>query len=115
MQLRLSALTLRPLAALLILVALLMGSAIDAAACEPEFAQHAQIETSADADGEQNTDGTVEQHGVCAHGHCHHASSMIDHNSDGAAAIATPLDLFRSPQARLAGTAISLPKQPPRA
>lgn len=114
MQLRFSALNLRPFAALLILVALLMGSAIDAAACEPEFVAHSQAEVSADGSGEQDPAGKDKKHGVCAHGHCHHASQAVGHTAEAGAAIATPLILFGSPPAGLTGTLSSPPKQPPR-
>lgn len=115
MQLRFSALNLRPLAALLILVALLMGSAVDAAACEPEFVAHAQVELTADGSGDQEPAGKDKKHGVCAHGHCHHVFQAVDPTADTGPVIATRLILFGSNQPNLRGTLSSLPKPPPQA
>lgn len=75
---------LRPLAILLALVILVFATVADAATCgtEPAFSSDAEIMTfvhQAEAQGGDdpgNTDAPVEQHGVCAHGHCHHGSNV---------------------------------------
>jgi len=115
MQLRLSTLTFRPFAALLILVALLMGSAIDAAACEPEFVAHAQVEVAVDGADEQGSDSDDQDHAVCAHGHCHHGTQILGGSGAAADAPAPASITFGSHPDGLAGTSIPLPKQPPRA
>ena len=115
MQLRFSALNFRPLAALLILAALLLGSSVDAAACGSEFTAHAQVEAAADGSSQQGSGSKDKKHAVCAHGHCHHGSQIIGGTDASDGATTTPSIHFVAPQGGLTPTASSLPKPPPRA
>lgn len=116
MQLRFSALNLRPLAALLILVALLIGGSIDAVACEPELTASAQVEAASDGPSNPKSDDKDEKYAACAHGHCHYCSNaLVARTGDFADAFAAPAIHFGSREAGLTSTASSLPKPPPRA
>ena len=67
----------RPVAALLILLAMMFGGAIDAAACEPEFSETTASAVYQADDEQDKTSKPIEQHGACVHGHCHHGSQSI--------------------------------------
>lgn len=75
---------LRPLAILLALVMLVFATVADAATCgsEQAFSGDKEMMTfvhEAEAQGGDdpgNSNAPVEQHGVCAHGHCHHGSNV---------------------------------------
>lgn len=78
-------LVLNPFVILLLLVAMVFATAADAAACGGEVAPENAISwTTADAghvasapDQDQDDTGApAEQHGMCAHGHCHHGASF---------------------------------------
>lgn len=78
-------LVLNPFVVLLLLAAMMFATAADAAACGGEVAPENAISwTTADAghaasesDQDQDDTGTpAEQHGMCAHGHCHHGASF---------------------------------------
>jgi hypothetical protein len=78
-------LVLNPFVVLLLLVAMVFATAADAAACGGEVAPENAIPwTTADAghaasESDQDQDDTgapAEQHGMCAHGHCHHGASF---------------------------------------
>lgn len=71
-----------PLAGLVLALAILLGGAVDAAACESEVnaasvctVDHEQVAHD-DAD-HGDRDGERDQHGTCAHGHCHHGSQHV--------------------------------------
>jgi len=84
MKLALRPVALRPLAILLALVMLVLATVADAATCGAEagFSDGSEIATTSlqvDAPGESDQgdpDTPVEQHSVCAHGHCHHGSNV---------------------------------------
>lgn len=80
---------LRPLAILTMLAMLMFATIAEAATCTPELefssAMEAPLSPSVDeADGgdeDQKGSTSREQHGVCAHGHCHHSSNLTDPSS----------------------------------
>lgn len=105
----------RPLAALLLLLSVLLGGAIDAAACTPEQPMLEQVDLST-SDGSQPDSGDrTDKHAVCAHGHCHHGAQMIGSVSEAEHMPAATVPHFGRPLAgvgqRLAGPI----KEPPRA
>lgn len=106
----------RSFAVLLLLLATVLGGAVEAAACEPEAAvaaASAQLEMHADGD-RPHSDG-AEQHGMCVHGHCHHGSQALAEPSRVATfelAMAAPVSAFENVLEPLVG---DTPKRPPRA
>ena len=87
MDIRPAILTLRPLAALLILFSLLLATVVDAATCGTEIAPTGAIESMAvvgqlktptDEEDRGDAGALVDQHGVCAHGHCHHGANFAE-------------------------------------
>lgn len=78
---------LRPFAVFLALVMLVFATMADAATCGAEIAPAetteiaappASIEAGVTEDSHDREGSTTEQHGVCAHGHCHHGSNVSD-------------------------------------
>lgn len=109
-------LDLRRFGALLFALALLLGGAIDLAACEPERDfPVAQIALSSDS-GDTHDDGASgEQHGVCAHGHCHHAGSFIPNVAVSGLLAAPRPAISPAAIAALSSAPTGPPTQPPRA
>jgi hypothetical protein len=74
---------LRPLAIILAVMMFAFGTVADAATCGSEVGLGGGLEVAsvvyeAEAHGSANRDGSkapAEQHGLCAHGHCHHGSN----------------------------------------
>ena len=84
-NLRLAAL--RPLVVILALVMLVFATMAEAATCGAEMAPTETAEIAASAASNEASETEVEhdrdatptdQHGVCAHGHCHHGSNVSD-------------------------------------
>jgi len=82
---------LRPLAVFLALMMLVFATVADAATCGSEqvTAGGAVVEASSsyqanafEPGNPEDSDAPAEQHGVCAHGHCHHGSN-IDNRPSG--------------------------------
>jgi len=68
------------IAALLLLLGIVLGGAVDAAACEPdkEFAAVTAIVADTPADsGTRDEAPAKERHGECVHGHCHHGAQQV--------------------------------------
>lgn len=107
---------------------LLIGGAMDAAACIPETDHHAAHSDGATnagiagayahaaaSDAPSDNDKSGDQHAVCAHGHCHHSAASL------LGALSQP-ELPALPQIALAASVPALisaplapPTQPPRA
>ena len=117
-------LVLHPLAVLLMLVAMVVATAADAATCGTEVAPIGSVEASAASFAEVEAAGHEErrddpnapadQHGICGHGHCHHSASVtgamsMDRAPASAAIVvpASPIALSSDENARL--------RRPPRA
>lgn len=68
----------RRLAVLLLLVGVMLGGSIDAAACEPEGEFAAVVVSTAAGDSQTSDHQLPASHdGACMHGHCHHGVSDI--------------------------------------
>ncbi|HLV08328.1 MAG TPA: hypothetical protein VKY80_11700 [Croceibacterium sp.] len=107
----------RSVAVLLLLLAMVLGGAIEAAACEPEIAiasASASFDLNADAD-ENQPDGQPDQHGFCAHGHCHHGSQAIANNAQMSAYEWTFVLPAGVPDRALEPVVTDTPNRPPRA
>lgn len=84
MTLALGPVALRPLAILLALMLLVLATVADAATCGTEagFSERSEIAITSlqvevhDENDQGNPNTPVEQHGACAHGHCHHGSNV---------------------------------------
>lgn len=119
MTYRLRLWTIRPLAAMLLVLALLVGGAVDAAACEFEDASQGstsiamadeQADESPTRDDEPRHDGDS----GCVHGHCHHGAHSLIARGDAAPAVAMSDARYPSAPKRLIAVAPDIPKQPPR-
>jgi len=76
MVLRLHLGSVRRFAALLLLIGVMLGGAVDAIACEPTGEMTAVAAASVDTHGhEQGPDN--DRHGACIHGHCHHGAQQV--------------------------------------
>lgn len=106
----------RAFAALLLLVAVILGGAIDAAACEPELQASSFVDVhAAEQDQDTQDQGTADDDGACVHGHCHHgAQSLAKYDLVPSvlfiAEVPTAVD-----QTNLVPVVGSTPKRPPRA
>ena len=105
----------RPLAALFLLLAVLIGGTIEAAACEFEPAAFEQLDISSNDGDDPSPGDSTAKHGVCAHGHCHHGAQSIDSNSDTASIPAAASVHFRRAMPGLSEARLKLVKEPPRA
>ena len=101
---------------------LLVGGAIDLAACEPEPDHHTasliaqddhQTETASSPDAGHSSEG--EQHAVCAHGHCHHAANIILHDTAQPVPVSSAHAVHATSTHGLAPPPLTAPFQPPRA
>lgn len=110
-----SATAFRPLAALFLLLAVLLGGTIEAAACEPEAVAFEQIDISSHDGDDQNPGGKTEQHGLCSHGHCHHSPQLIDSPNNAAPVLAATSTHFGLIKLGLRQASPNLVKEPPRA
>ena len=87
----------RPFAMLLALAMLVFATMADAATCGSEaFADGngsvaaSSYDVNVEQSGDQgDPDAPVEQHGVCAHGHCHHGSNIEDGPAEAASLLAS--------------------------
>lgn len=79
-------LVLQPFVILLLLVAMVFVTAADAAACGAEVAPGSSLgwttasasHAASEPDEDQDDRGApAEQHGMCGHGHCHHAATFF--------------------------------------
>lgn len=69
----------------LFVAVLVLVPTVDAAACSAELeAPHAAQVLD---DGPAGADDLETLHGVCSHGHCHHAASLLDTSVDGDASV----------------------------
>ena len=104
----------RRFAALVLLLGVMLGGAVDAIACEPTTEMTAVAAHAADTDsGEQVPD--TDRHGACVHGHCHHGAQQVPQ-----VATAEELPLVAAPpvpsgERRLTSISPSSLKRPPRA
>jgi len=117
MLVRLPLVRFRPLAALLFLLALLLGGTLDAAACEPEFG-FAEAAASAAVDGEHDGNGSDREpapQDVCVHGHCHHCGQVVLSDEDAPAVPFAAVSPAHSPVPWLDPVTSDTPKRPPRA
>lgn len=107
---------LRSLAALFLLLAAVAYPGAGAIACErSDSASRAQVLLSADtAPADQGSDGPIQRHGLCAHGHCHNIAQL---GRDAGLSLDAPVDVvhFDRSTAALSPTRSVLLKEPPRA
>lgn len=108
---------------LLALFALFLVAAptVDAIACGPELTAEAGAHAATpphvdEAEAPVETGEAPDQHGVCQHGHCHHAQLSIDHRGgDQTAYFATPTPAGLASAAPLMSHVGNNLKRPPRA
>lgn len=81
---------LRPFAVLTMLAMLCFATVAEAATCAPEIEFSTALEApaliAADAsagDEDQKGSTSSQQHGVCAHGHCHYSANLTNSSSPG--------------------------------
>ena len=114
---RLSVLNMRPLAALLLLLAVMFGGALDAAACAPQSSSFEQVAIGDEpAPAEEQTDDQTDNHAVCSHGNCHHChhGAQPDRLSSDVAVEAPPAAHFGVAAAPLSSAELLSFKEPPR-
>lgn len=103
-----------PLAGLLLALAILLGGAVDAVACESEANTASVCTVDYEHADHGDREGEPDQHGTCPHGHCHHGSQHVRAfaGSDGAPISAS----LHSPfvDAVILQAESKLPTQPPR-
>jgi len=106
----------RGFAALLLLVGVMLGGAIDAAACEPELQASSFVDVHASEQDQDTQDqGTADDDGACVHGHCHHGTSSLAKMQDIAAVGFTAAVPIATTQSGLVPVIGNTPKRPPRA
>lgn len=92
-----------------------VGPVADGLVCGPDDGPSSTQVTAMSSDQERPTKPDFEEHAVCSHGHCHHASLAIP--SDGADQI-EPLHMADAPQltagARRSSAYLSGVERPPR-
>ena len=110
----------RRFAALLLLLAVMLGGSVDAIACEPVTeAAISAAETMAPADpdvtqgDEQQLPGN-DRHGACIHGHCHHGVANVQPVAQQADLLAAQVDHCPAGEHRLASITLNSLKRPPR-
>ena len=64
------------IAALLLLLGIVLGGAVDAVACEPISEIAAVTAVAAEPGSPEQVPG-AERHGDCIHGHCHHGTQQV--------------------------------------
>lgn len=116
-------LVLHPVVVLLMLVAMVFATAVDAAECGAELAPgnsatliavDAAPTVSAAADEDRDDSGApAEQHGVCGHGHCHHGASFAQ-SVQRNAILHAPVVLVAMPSAALTSDLSNQLRRPPR-
>ncbi|HEY6815614.1 MAG TPA: hypothetical protein VI168_08760 [Croceibacterium sp.] len=114
MVLRLRLGSARRFAALLLLLGVMLGGAVDAIACEPT-AEIAAVEAASADPGSHEQLPDDDRHGACVHGHCHHGAQQVPQI---AAAEDLPIVADQpvpSREHRLASITPDLLKRPPRA
>lgn len=84
MTLRMPLLALKPFFAMLIFFGLVFSVSVDAAVCGPEIGELTSVEAASSETGQDLPDSPNEQHGICAHGHCHHGVQFAGNADIGA-------------------------------
>ena len=113
-----SVLKMRPLAALLLVLAVMFGGALDAAACAPQSSSFEQIAIGDEpAPADDQTGDQTDNHAVCSHGNCHHChhGAQPDRQSSGVAVETPPAAHFGVAVAPLSSAELLSFKEPPRA
>ena len=101
--------------ALFLLLAVLLGGAVEAVACEPmDSSAVASAMSEPDSDKDAPAD-QPEQHALCAHGHCHHGAQNFGNTPSSPAFQPVETVLVRRPDNAPKLQIIDLPKRPPRA
>lgn len=79
MVLRLPLGSVRRFAALLLMLGVLLGGAVDAIACEPETEAATSVTSVVVGEGQggDHQQPKGDHDGVCIHGHCHHGVSAV--------------------------------------
>lgn len=105
----------RPLLALLLLLSVMIGGAVEAAACEPEWGHSTDVSSHVDGGDRQNSDQKRETHGTCVHGHCHHWPQFMRDEPAPSTIAASSAPHQGLAEARLTAIEGDTPKRPPRA
>ena len=110
--------SLRPLAALLLVLVVMFGGALDAAACASPTSSFGQVAVSDDASpADERTDDQTGTDAVCFHGNCHHChhGAQPDRLSADVAVETPPAAHFGVAVSPLSSAELLSFKEPPRA
>ena len=101
---------------LALLLAILLGGAIEASACEPEFVPMAVVDAAAMQPSDHQDDGSQrETHAACSHGHCHHGNQLLRSGSaDAASMVLSAGPHFIRVPVGMRQSAPDVVKEPPR-
>ena len=107
----------RRFAALLLMLGVLLGGAVDAIACEPatEAATSVTSVALSESQGGDHQQPKSDHDGVCIHGHCHHGASAVQAVAVPADVPAYDADHPLPREHRLASIVPDTLKRPPRA
>ena len=105
------------LAALVLLLGIVLGGAVDAVACEPIIETAAVTAVAADAADPGSGDQAPgqERHADCIHGHCHHGAQQLPSLALQVVPPAVSVEHLSFGESSLASLSPSSLKRPPRA
>ena len=104
----------RRFAALLLLLGVMLGGAVDAIACEPASEITAINAADAEPLGQKQLPDD-ERHGDCIHGHCHHGGQLVAALDNSSELLIASAEHQPVGESRLASITLDSPKRPPRA
>ena len=102
------------IAALLLLLSIVLGGAVDAVACE-SATETAAVTALAAEPGSQDEAPVKERHGDCIHGHCHHGAQQVPALAFQVVPPMVSVEHVAPGESDLASLSPGSPKRPPRA
>jgi|SRR5690606_40464428 len=105
----------RALLALLLLVGVMLGGALDAAACEPELHPASLAEVHIADEDQDPVDQERSEGDACVHGHCHHGAQSPVKSQDVTTVMFVAIIPAAVDQTSLVPIQGVTPKRPPRA
>ena len=104
----------RRFAALLLLLGVMLGGAVDAIACEPSN-EITAVAAEAVEQGNHEQVPDDERHGDCVHGHCHHGAQQVTGAAFHADMLPRRAEHQPLDEQRLASITLDSLQRPPRA
>ena len=104
----------RIVAAVLAVAALMVSPVAEAAQCGDEMSSAIYPNETIDADTSDGSEQDGPQLQGCAHGHCHHLFAALVSDSHGQAFGEAVIVTTSFPDVKIAGEAHGLPQRPPR-